>query len=170
MLESQTLNGKEAGVVEQTKDDANAPVLGRLTITELELMPHGHEITDIEAFEVGGETNIHEDVVAAIASRAAQEIPGVSDVGLRTIRGVLSETLGSSERTARGVVAEVGKKEAILDMTLRVMYGFSIPKTTIAVRQNVANRVLGYCGLTAKEVNIHVARLEFPARMPGRVE
>ena len=170
MLESQTLNGKEASVAEQVRDDAKNPVLGRLTITELELMPHGSDIVDIEAFEITGTTNIHEDVVAAIASRAAQDIPGVAEVGLRTVRGVLSERLGSSERNARGVVAEVGSKEAILDLTLKVVYGFSIPQTAIAVRQNVANRVLAYCGLTAKEVNIHVARLDFPVRMPGRVE
>ncbi len=170
MLESQTLNGKEASVAEQVRDDERASVLGRLTITELELMPHGSDITDIEAFEITGTTNIHEDVVAAIANRAAQDIPGVAEVGLRTLRGVLSERLGGSERTARGVAAEVGSKEAILDLTLKVVYGFSIPKTAVAVRQHVANRVLEYCGLTAKEVNIHVARLDFPARMPGRVE
>ena len=170
MLESQTLNGKEASVAEQIKDGEKAPVLGHLTITELELMPHGNEITDIEAFEITGTTNIHDEVVAAIANRAARDIPGVAEVGLRTVRGVLSERLGGAERNARGVAAEVGSKEAILDLTLQVVYGFSIPQTAIAVRQNVANKVLAYCGLTAKEVNIHVARLDFPARMPGRVE
>lgn len=171
MLEKEALNGREAmAVLENDHDSVQDPVLGRLTITELELMPHDGEIIDFEAFEVGGETRISEDVVAGIASVAAKEIPGVADVGLRSFGGVLSERLGGSERTARGVNAEVGTKETILDVTLKVNYGFSIPKTAVAVRQNIANKVLEYCGLRAKEINLHVARLDFPDRMPGRVE
>jgi uncharacterized alkaline shock family protein YloU len=38
------------------------------------------------------------------------------------------------------------------------------------VRQNVARRVLEMCGLVAKEININVVGIEFPDRMPGRVE
>jgi hypothetical protein len=38
------------------------------------------------------------------------------------------------------------------------------------VRHNVAGRLLTLCGLVAKEINVRVVGMEFPERMPGRVE
>ena len=47
---------------------------------------------------------------------------------------------------------------------------FNIPQIIIEVRKNVAVRLLDLCGLIAKEVNVSVAGIEFPDRMPGRLE
>ena len=65
---------------------------------------------------------------------------------------------------------EAGRREAILDIDLQVIYGFSIPETILKVRHNVARRILELCGLITKEININVAGIEFPDRMPGRVD
>ena len=58
----------------------------------------------------------------------------------------------------------------IVDLTVRVYYGSSIPNVVTGVRRNVAGRLLKLCGMLTKEVNIRVAGLEFPERMPGRVQ
>jgi uncharacterized alkaline shock family protein YloU len=50
------------------------------------------------------------------------------------------------------------------------MYGFSIPEVVINVRHTVARRVLETLGLVTKEININVMGIEFPDKMPGRVE
>ena len=128
------------------------------------------EIEQIQEIQVGGETNIHDEVIGAIAGVAAREVEGVSSLGTSSIRRTLTERVGGTEQRARGVSVEAGRREAILDFDLRVVYGISIPETVIKVRQNVAHRVLELCGLVTKEININVVGIEFPERIPGRVE
>ena len=57
-----------------------------------------------------------------------------------------------------------------MDINLSVIYGYSIPTIVVGVRQNVADRLLNLCGLVSKEINIRVSGIDFPARMPGRVQ
>ena len=128
------------------------------------------EIKQIQEIQVGGETNIDDEVIGAIAGVAAREVEGVSSLGTSSMRRTIAERVGGSDQRARGVSVEAGKREAILDFDLRVVSGFSIPETVIKVRQNVARRVLELCGLVTKEININVVGIEFPERMPGRVE
>ena len=119
---------------------------------------------------MGGETSISDEVVGAVAGVATREIEGVSSLGASSIRRSIAERVGGAEQRGRGVSVEAGRREAILDIDLRVVYGFSIPETVVKVRQNVAHRVLELCGLVCKEINISVVGIEFPDRMPGRVE
>ena len=139
-------------------------------ITEQEMMPRLAELEQLREIEVGGQTEINDEVIGAIAGVAALEIEGVSSLGTSSIRRSIAERVGSRETRARGVGVEAGRREAILDIDLQVVYGFSIPETVVKVRQNVARRVLEMCGLVAKEININVVGIEFPDRMPGRVE
>ena len=78
--------------------------------------------------------------------------------------------MGGADQRARGVAVEAGKREAILDIELRIIYGFSLPETVVKVRHNVARRVIELCGLVAKEININVVGIEFPDRESSRVE
>ena len=139
-------------------------------ITEQEMMPRLAELEQLREIEVGGQTEINDEVIGAIAGVAALEIEGVSSLGTSSIRRSIAERVGSRETRARGVGVEAGRREAILDIDLQIVYGFSIPETVVKVRQNVARRVLEMCGLVAKEININVVGIEFPDRMPGRVE
>ena len=139
-------------------------------ITEQEMAPRLGEIEKLQEIQVGGETEINDEVIGSIAGVAAREIDGVSSLGTSSIRRAIAERVGGVENRARGVGVEAGRREAILDIDLRVIYGYSIPETVVKVRQNVARRVLEMCGLVAKEININVVGIEFPDRMPGRVE
>ena len=128
------------------------------------------EIEKLQEIQVGGVTDINDDVVGAIAGIATREIEGVSSLGTSSIRRSIAERVGGADQRARGVAVEAGKREAILDIELRVIYGFSIPETVVKVRHNVARRVIELCGLVAKEININVVGIEFPDREPSRVE
>ena len=141
-----------------------------MTVKELEMMPKLEELRRLETITVGGITNISEDVIAAIANQAAIEVEGVAEVGNSSLRRTLAERVTGAERRARGVEVEAGSKEAIVDITMRVKYGYSIPDTIIATRSNVSDQLLKLCGLVAKEVNVRVAGLEFPERMRARVQ
>jgi len=119
------------------------------------------------AEEVIGEASIDDDVIAAIVGVAAREVEGVSELGGRSMRRGLAERFGRAERRARGVQVEAGKKEAILDLEMRVLYGFNIPEIMTKVRQVVANRVLELLGLVTKEINIKITGLDFPGAFLG---
>ncbi len=139
-------------------------------IKEQEMVPRMAELAKLQEIEVGGETEIDDEVIGTVAGVAAREIEGVSSLGTSSIRRAIAERVGGAEQRARGVAVEAGRREAILDIELQVIYGFSIPETIVKVRQNVARRVLEMCGLVSKEININVTGIEFPERMPGRVE
>ena len=139
-------------------------------IKEQEMVARIAEIEKLEEIEVGGETEINDEVVGSIAGVAAREIEGVSSLGTSSIRRSIAERVGGAEGRARGVSVEAGRREAILELDLRVVYGYSIPDTVVKVRQNVGRRVLELCGLATKEININVVGIDFPDRMPGRVE
>lgn len=139
-------------------------------IREEEMATRLREIEETEEFRIAGETVIEDNVIEAIAGLAATEVKGVSSLGTSSIRRTLAERIGGAERRARGVDSEHGKKEANLDITVNVMYGFSIPELVIGVRKNVATRLLDLVGLVTKEINIEVAGIEFPDKTPGELD
>lgn len=119
---------------------------------------------------VAGETTIDDEVIAAVVGVVAREVEGIASLGTSSVRRTLAERLGGVETRSRGVEVEAGKKEAIIDITVTVIYGFSIPKTVIELRRKVASHLLQMTGLVAKEINIRVVAIEFPERMPGRLQ
>ncbi len=135
-----------------------------------EILPTLAELENIDTIEVGGETAIDDEVIGAVAGVAAREVEGISSLGTRSIKRSIAERMGSREQRARGVEVEAGRREAILDIDVRVMYGYSIPETVTKVRQNVARRVLETFGLVTKEININVVGIDFADRMPGRLD
>ena len=118
--------------------------------------------------EIAGQTIIDDQVIGVIANTAAEEVEGVSSLGLGSVRRMLAERLGGSERRARGVGVVAGRREAIIDIELNVFYGYSIPDVVSHVRENVYLRILEMCGLTTKEINIAVNGIEFAHGNPSR--
>jgi uncharacterized alkaline shock family protein YloU len=112
---------------------------------------------------VSGETIIEDDVVATIAGQAIKDIEGVASLGKSTVQRIIAERLGRASGKARGVQVEVGEQEAIVELSLNVIYGFNIPKIVVAVRKAVAARLFEIAGLVSKEINIHVVGVEFPS-------
>jgi len=141
-----------------------------IVFQETEMLSKLEEMSQIDEIPVGGVTNIEPDVIGAIAGHAAQTVPGVASLGTASLRRSISERLGSAERWSRGVEVELGRKEAIIDINLRLVYGYSVPSTVIAVRNQVADSLYRYAGLVAKEINIRVVGIDFPRKTPGRVE
>ena len=116
--------------------------------------------------EFAGETIIGDDIVASIAGLAAREVEGVAGLGKSAVRRALTERLaGTGDKAKHGVGVEVGKKEAIVDLSLVIVYGFNIPKIVAEVRKKVASRLMEISGLVAKEINVVVASIEFPENL-----
>lgn len=107
-----------------------------------------------------GTTTIADAVVSKVAEMATREIRGVHDLSGGVAGTLRRLTPGLDDRGA-GASVEVGQKETIVDLTLVVDYGVSIPQVADAVRQNVIERVEYTTGLRVKEVNIEVSDLFF---------
>jgi uncharacterized alkaline shock family protein YloU len=125
---------------------------------------------DVAEYGGGGETTIADEVVASIAGVAAREVEGVASVGKGTVRRMLAERLAGAEEKARGVAVEVGEIEAVVDLSLNVVYGFNIPKIIAEVRKKVASRLSDLAGLNAKEINVHIVGIEFPEKAEKKVK
>ena len=118
-----------------------------------------------------GETIIGDEVVASIAGLAAKEVEGVASLGKSSVRRALTERLAGVEEKARmGVQGEVGKREAIVDLQLGVIYGFNIPNVISEVRKKVASRLTEITGLVAKEINVRVVSVAIPEKKQPKVE
>ena len=137
---------------------------------QAEILPESPQTERVRQIEVGGQTHIHDEVIAAIVGLAAREVDGVSSMGSASFQRSVIERVGAASSRARGVVVEAGRREAILDLQLRIIFGYSIPDVVIKVRHNVARQVLELCGMVTKEINIVVSGIDFSGRIPGRVE
>ena len=60
----------------------------------------------------------------------------------------------------------VGQVECVVELTMAVQYGKSIPQIAEEVRRNVIDRVENLVGLQATEVNITVTDVVFPQEGP----
>jgi uncharacterized alkaline shock family protein YloU len=114
---------------------------------------------------VPGVTEIEGRVIAAIVGHVADRVEGVVSVGRGGLVRAVTDILGSdSARKAAGVAVEAGKREAILDIDLTVMYGNNVPNIVQEVREAVAKEIFQQIGLVAKEINVIVSSIEFPDR------
>ena len=114
-----------------------------------------------------GNTTISDVVVSQVAGIAAQEVEGVQMGGSTAdaVRGFWDSVTGGSGQ-ARGVTVEVGQVECVVELTMAVQYGRSVPQIAEAVRRNVIDRVKNLVGLQAKEVNITVTDVVIPQERP----
>ena len=117
---------------------------------------------------VPGITEIEATVIAAIAGHVAEGVEGVARLGntggiLRTVADTLRST--QSAKSA-GVDVEAGKREAILDVEVVVVYGHRVPTVVQNVREAIAKAIYDQISLVAKEINVDVVGIEFPTNAP----
>ncbi len=115
----------------------------------------------------GGRTQIADGVVAKIAAVAAREIGGVYAMGggaNRTVGAVRDAVTGNGEGRAasKGVLVEVGERQAAVDIHLVIEYGAAIQDLAAAVRRNVTAAVERMTGLEVTEINIRVEDVHLP--------
>ncbi|QCQ92230.1 Asp23/Gls24 family envelope stress response protein [Rhodococcus sp. SGAir0479] len=106
-----------------------------------------------------GKTIIADAVVAKIAGIATRQINGVYDLGGGTARvvGALRDRIpGAGVDHAQGVSAEVGEKQAAIDIGIVAEYGVALHELAAGIRRNVIAAVENMTGLEVTEVDITV--------------
>ena len=102
-----------------------------------------------------GTVKIADDVVALIAAFAALEVEGVACLSDGLDMEAVSK--GGMRRIGKAVKVDVSKEGVKADLTLDLVYGYSIPETCSKVQNRVCSSVENMTGLEVKDVNIRVA-------------
>ncbi|MFI3252877.1 MAG: Asp23/Gls24 family envelope stress response protein [Eubacteriales bacterium] len=112
--------------------------------------------------EEQGEIHISEEVLAAIAAAAAQEVEGVS--GLAThFSADIAERLGK-KNMSKGVRVAMEGKNACVNLAILMTYGCKITEVGQAVQEAVGIAIESMAGLTVATVNVNVAGMVFPPK------
>lgn len=112
-----------------------------------------------------GDTTIEETVVQKLAGMATREVPGVFAMGNAARRAFSSMTEripGSQTNVSNGVSVEKGERQAAIDISIVVEYGFSIVEVSQGIRRNVIRSVENATGLEVLEVNVNVTDVHLP--------
>jgi len=102
-----------------------------------------------------GEVKIASDVVAVIASLAANEVDGVYSMA----GNITNELIGKlgMKSMSKGVKVIMNDGIVRVDMALNMKYGYSIPRVVKQVQEKVSQQIENMTGLIVPEVNIRVA-------------
>lgn len=112
-----------------------------------------YERTDLGSIQIAPE------VIEIIAGLATIDVDGVAGMS-GGIGGGIAELLGR-KNLSKGIKVEVGQKEAAVDVSIIVKYGFRIPELADAIQKNVKNAIYSMTGLQVVEVNVHIHDVHF---------
>ena len=104
-----------------------------------------------------GQTFVQDQVVSIIARIAAEHVEGVHRLGESSLR-----TLFSRFGRSHGVDAEVGMKEAAIDVEVVVEFGYPIRDVANGIRAQVIKVVEEMVGRSVLEVNVYVIDIHTP--------
>lgn len=113
--------------------------------------------TPLKKGKIGGRLEMSKKVVAAIANYTARRVPGIYDLGKA---GMLYRSIGTDP--TRGVDAEVGEKQAALDIEVVIEYGCNLAETVEDLRGQIAEEVFKMAGREVVEINIKVSGIHLP--------
>ena len=110
-----------------------------------------------EAADIGT-VKIADDVVALIAAFAAMEVEGVSGMAGGLTMDAVSR--GGMKKLGKTVKVEIGGDGVSADLSIELVYGYSIPETCSKVQNRVRTAIENMTGLEVLDVNIRVAGIK----------
>ena len=119
-------------------------------------MDEENSLEEVSVDNAEGEgLRIANDVIAAIANKAASEVSGVFSMS-----GGISDVFG--KKMSKGIKVDAGEKSTKIDVNIIVEYGVRIPEIAYEIQNRVKKAVESMTGLDVLEVNVHVQGVNLP--------
>ena len=106
-----------------------------------------------------GTIHIADEVLAVVAAGAALEVEGVSSLAAN-LSSDIAELLGR-QVYSKGVRLMVSEGQVIVEISILIKYGFSIPDVAKKVQDAVVTAVTNTSGMEVAQVNVQVAGIVF---------
>lgn len=105
--------------------------------------------------EAEGKVKISEDVIATVASVAAENVDGVVKVG-SNFKSQVTDIL-NTKNFNRGVKVNIGERETIVDVYVTIEYGIKIVEVSERVQEEVKEAIENMTDFDVVEVNVHIS-------------
>lgn len=105
--------------------------------------------------EAEGKVKISEDVIATVASVAAENVDGVVKVG-SNFKSQVTDIL-NTKNFNRGVKVNIGERETIVDVYITIEYGIKIVEVSEKVQEEVKEAIENMTDFDVVEVNVHIS-------------
>lgn len=109
--------------------------------------------------EERGNLNISEEAISTIVSHTVKEIEGVAGLQHNAYSEIV-RFLGRAEH-ADAIKMEKGHEGLILDVYLRVCYGFRIPDVAVQVQESIKGALETMLQVSVTSINVHVVGIEY---------
>lgn len=110
---------------------------------------------DIKGDEEIGNVKVSDEVIMVIAGLAATEVEGVTSIS----GGITNEVIAKSgvKSLSRSLRISFDEDQLIVDISVMIDFGYSIPKISSQVQEKVKNTIETMTGLTVEAVNVRIA-------------
>lgn len=98
----------------------------------------------------------NDDVIAKIAGMSIQNIDGILSMNGNVFDN-LADKIRSKEDIAKGIDADVGEKQAALDLEIILEYGKDAHQIFQNILQEVGNQIKRMTGLNVVEINVYIS-------------
>ena len=109
--------------------------------------------------ETLGEIKISPLVIETITKLSTLEVEGVADLSGNFVRDITGFLNFNSANNGIKVVIE--EKEVIIDISITMKNGYSIPELAEKIQENVKQSVENMTRLNVQKVNLHINDIEF---------
>ncbi|MGD9678020.1 MAG: Asp23/Gls24 family envelope stress response protein [Vulcanibacillus sp.] len=105
--------------------------------------------------------NIDEDNFGTvrISPQAIETIAKISILEIDGITGINTSFFGRNKDTGKGIKVKISEKDVILDVSLNIKYGYSIPDLANQIQVNVKEYIESMVGLEVLEVNVYFSNI-----------
>lgn len=118
----------------------------------------------IEQNQPNGSLKISQDVIAAIAKHAAEEIDGIESLTASRLPIKAIKDLGRNsinKISTKPVLVSISDDAAVIDVSVIVKAGCKIRIAAEMLQKAVKDAVQTMCGITVSKVNVHVEGICF---------
>lgn len=112
-----------------------------------------------------GNLKISEDVVASIATIAAKEVEGVSELSVAptNLKGLFK-----SKPIKTSVEVDLNDGVAIIDIYLKIKYGAKVQPVSSEIQKKVKDSVQNMTGVAVSKVNIHISGISIEEKQKNK--